>query len=286
MIRVGCTFRAGLIPHLWEHADLVDTFEYTLDGFVAAGAEGRRAAATCAATGPLSLHSIDLSLGSPAARARPKHLEEIREVMAVTEVDEISDHLAYSRVDDRRLHDFAPLWRVEEQVDLLVENVEFVQERIGGRLVLENVASLFDPGGDLTPAEFSNEVVRRTGCGLLLDISNVLINQTNGYTDAAEEFGGLDLDAVVQVHLAGGELVDGLMWDAHSSPVPGTDLDWLARLLPQMPNCRSVIVERDERLQLGEELIADLRAVRSIVDAVNDPAPAGVGAVVGAATTG
>jgi len=255
MIRVGCTFRAGLIPHLWEHHDLVDTFEYSLDGFVAAGADGHRPAATCAATGPLSLHSIDLSLGSAAARARPKHLEEIREVMTITGVDEISDHLAYSRVDDRRLHDFAPLWRVDEQVDLLVENLEWVQERIGGRLVL--------------------------------DISNVLINQVNGYTDAADEFGALDLDAVVQVHLAGGELVDGLMWDAHSSPVPGTDLDWLTRLLPAMPNCRSVIVERDERLQLGEELVADLRAVRSIVDAANTPGTTDiVGARVGASAPG
>jgi len=269
VIRVGCTFRAGLIPHLWAHPDLVDVFEYTLDSFVAAGDDGRRAAATCAGSGPLRLHSIDLSLGSPAARARPRHLEEIREIMRITCVDEISDHLAYSRVGDRRLHDFAPLWRVEEQVDLLAENVEWVQERIGGRLVLENVASLYDPGGELTGAEVANEVVRRTGCGLLLDISNVLINEINGFCDANVELATLDLGAVVEVHLAGGELVDGLMWDAHSSPVPRSDIEWLAALLPSMPACQAVIVERDERLQNGAELIDDLRAVRAVVDDVN-----------------
>lgn len=266
MTRVGCGFRAGLIPWLWEHPDLVDILEHSLDGFVSAGKEGLRAAATCAAMGEFTLHSIDLSLGSPDARSRPEHLQEIREVMRVMEADELSDHFAYSRVDGRRLHDFAPLWRVEEQVQLLCDNIEWVQERIGARLVLENVATLFDPGGDMSVAEFANEVSRRTGCGLLLDISNVLINEINGFCDAAEEFGALDLGSVVQVHLAGGELVDGLMWDAHSSHVPSTDIEWLERLLPKLPNCLSVIIERDERLQQADELVDDLRSVRAAVD--------------------
>ncbi len=79
---------------------------------------------------------------------------------------------------------------------------------------------------------------------------------------------------MVQVHLAGGELVDGVMWDAHSSPVPVTDLEWLERLLPQMPNCTSIIVERDERLQSGDELVDDLRRVHAIVDRVTSSAVA------------
>ena len=265
MIRVGCVFRAGLIPVLWEHAELIDTLEHSLDAFVSAGEDGLRAAATCAAMGDFSLHSIDLTLGSPAARSRPKHLEEIRRVIDVMGATSVSDHLAYSRVDDRRLHDFAPLWRVEEQLDLFVANVEWVQERLGVPLAVENVASLFDPGGDMTGAEFANEVCRRTGSAMLLDISNLLINEANGLSDAEAEFSALDLDNVVQVHLAGGELVEGLIWDAHNAPVPLGDLEWLARLLPRMPNCTSVVIERDERLQQGDELVADLRAVRDVV---------------------
>jgi hypothetical protein len=166
------------------------------------------------------------------------------------------------------MHDFVPLWRVEEQVQLFVENVEWVQERIGVRLTLENIAALFDPGGDMSNAEFANEVSRRTGCALLLDISNVLIDEANGMCDAAAEFATYDLDKVVQVHLAGGEWAGGLLWDAHSGPVGPTDLDWLERLLPDMPNCTSVIIERDEKLDHGEELVADLQAVHAVVDRV------------------
>lgn len=58
-------------------------------------------------------------VGSPDARSKPKHLEEIRAVLDVMEADEFSDHLAYSTVDGERFHDFAPLWRVEEQVAML-----------------------------------------------------------------------------------------------------------------------------------------------------------------------
>lgn len=265
MIKVGCTFRAGLIPYLWEAGDGIDVLEHSLDPFVNAGADGLRAAATCAATGDFTLHSIDLTLGSPDARARPQHLVEIREVLSIMGATELSDHFAFTRVEGRRLHDFAPLWRVEEQVDLLCGNVAFVQEQLGVHLLMENVAFLFDPGGDLTPSEVANEVSRRTGCGLLLDISNVLINEVNGFCVAADEFAALDLDRVEGVHLAGGELLEGIMWDAHSRPVPTTDIEWLERLLPAMPNCRSVIIERDENLQQGHELVEDLRKVRAAV---------------------
>ncbi len=86
---------------------------------------------------------------------------------------ELSDHLAYSRVEGRRLHDFAPLWRVEEQVDLLCGNIDFVQDQLGVRLVLENVACLFDPGGDVTASQLANEVIPRTGRTLLLDTQRV-----------------------------------------------------------------------------------------------------------------
>jgi hypothetical protein len=266
MIGVGCTFRAGLVPFLWDRPQSVDVFEHSMDAFVGAGADGLRSAATCAEMKDFSLHAIGMSLGSEGIRQREQFLSEIKAVLDVMKATELSDHLAFSHVDGVRMHDFAPLWRVEEQLELFVENVSFVQDRLGVRLSVENVASLFDLGGDIRPAEFANEVARRTGCGLLLDISNVLINEANGYGGTATEFEELHLDEVTQIHLAGGELVDGLMWDAHSNPVPNEDLLWLERLLPRLTNCSSIIIERDERLQQGHELVDDLETVRQVVD--------------------
>jgi uncharacterized protein (UPF0276 family) len=58
------------------------------------------------------------------------------------------------------------------------------------------------------------------------------------------------------------------MWDAHSHPVPTTDIEWLERLLPGMVNCSSIIIERDERLQQGDELVRDIKAVVQVVERV------------------
>jgi uncharacterized protein (UPF0276 family) len=265
-ISIGCTFRAGLMPWLWDHGQSVDVFEHSLDAFVGAGADGLRSAATCAGMKEFTLHAIGLSLGSNGIKERSLFLDEISDVLKVMGATEFSDHLAFSNVDGVRMHDFAPLWRVEEQLDLFADNVAFVQDRLGVRMSVENVATLFDLGGELRPAEFANEVSRRTGCGLLLDISNVLINEANGFCDAEAEFNELDLHEVTQVHLAGGELVDGRMWDAHSHPVPAADLIWLERLLPRLTGCTSIIIERDERLHQGQELIEDLDAVRRVVE--------------------
>jgi hypothetical protein len=266
MISIGCTFRAGLMPWLWDHGESVDVFEHSLDAFVGAGADGLRSAATCAGMKEFTLHAIGLSLGSEGIRDRTLFLEEISAVLKVMGATEFSDHLAFSQVGGTRMHDFAPLWRVEEQLDLFAGNVAWVQDRLGVRMSVENVATLFDLGGDMTTAEFANEVSRRTGCGLLLDISNVLINEANGFCNAEAEFNQLDLGAVTQVHLAGGELVDGRVWDAHSHPVPATDVAWLERLLPRLTNCTSIIIERDERLHEGQELIEDLETVRRAVE--------------------
>jgi len=271
VIEVGCAYRTGLLPHLVDHLDLVDVFEHSVDDFVAGAEEGLAAARRVADLGPITLHSIGLSVGSVDATARPDHLRECREVLRATGVPELSDHFAYSRVEGRRLHDFAPLWRVEEQLELVVGNVHAIQDALGVPLALENVAMVFDPGGEMSPAEFANEVVRRTGCRLLLDISNLLIDESNGLCNAGQELAMLDLDAVTGVHLAGGEEVDGIVWDAHHAPVPTSDIEWLTRLLPEMPNCRSVIIERDGRLQQGHELIDDLRRVRAVVAAHQQP---------------
>ncbi len=83
MIRVGCAYRAGLIPWLWQHGDLIDVFEQSLDGLISGGEDGLAAAETCAEMRDFTLHSIGLSLGSPAARSRPQQIAEARDVIRV-----------------------------------------------------------------------------------------------------------------------------------------------------------------------------------------------------------
>ena len=112
MIKVGCAFRAGLMLSLWQHQEAYDVFEHSLDAFVGAGDDGLRAVGrTCAEMSEFTLHAIGLSLGSESITERAQFLAEISAVLKVMEATEFSDHVSFCRVDDVRMHDFAPVWR-------------------------------------------------------------------------------------------------------------------------------------------------------------------------------
>jgi hypothetical protein len=262
---VGTGYRRALIPHLWRHLDQIEVFEHTVDNYLHGWPAGREELARFADQGPLVLHSIQLSVGSDRCREDPDRVDAIAELCRAARVDNLSDHLSWTRVDAVDIGDFVPLWRTEEQLDLVCSNVDWLQDRLGVRMAFENASVHFDPGGDLGWAEFANEVVRRTGCGLLLDLTNLLINEANGLMSAASFLDELDLGAVLAVHLAGGHVVEGTHVDSHQHPVGVSDLELLTRVLPDLTGCRSVIVERDDRFEAGAEVVDDLSGIHAAV---------------------
>jgi uncharacterized protein (UPF0276 family) len=151
--------------------------------------------------------------------------------------------------------------------------VDYLQQTLGVQLALENIALTFDPGGEIGTMAFIREVSRRTGCGVHLDITNMTINAVNGFCDDDEELAALDPSTVLSVHLAGGARDDGMMRDCHSFPVSDADLARLRELLPEMPNCRTVVVERDGRLSEVEEVTGDLARSRAAVSDVERTVP-------------
>jgi uncharacterized protein (UPF0276 family) len=262
---VGVGYRPELMGALWRSLHDIEVWEHTVDRSLRGWPAGRNELARFADVGPVTLHSVNLSVGSAECRNDPARVDAIGELCRVTGVDHLSDHLSYMRTAGGHVNDFVPLWRTEEQLELLVDNVEWLQSRIGVQMAFENASVFFDPGGDLSWAEMSNELVRRTGCGLLLDITNLLHDEANGLRSAQESLHELDLDAVVAVHLSGGVDTQGVHIDSHDHPVRSRDLELLAELLPRLTGCRSIIIERDDRYDDGLEVVADLKAVREVV---------------------
>lgn len=270
---VACGYRPPLLPFLFGHLDLVDVWEHNVDWYLGddAGRLGARELARFAALDPIALHSLGLSVGSVGCLADADRIDGTRRLVAAAGVDHVSDHLAVAEVEGRRLPQFFPLWRIEEQLELVVENVDRLQHRLGVRVILENPSMLLDPGGDLTTAQFLNEVCRRTGSGVLLDLENLRVNAANGVIDASRELEELEMANVLEVHLAGG--VDMAQWqlvfDSHDHPVDEAVLTMLERLLPSMTNCCHVTVERDDRFEDAAEVVDDLRRLHEVIDAVS-----------------
>ena len=240
-------------------------WEHIADWYLGDG--GSRRLARFAGATPITLHSLSLSVGSEATVETLRHAEQLADRVRASGVDHLSDHLAFSRLGATSLPHFVPLWRTEDQLELVAQNVDRVQSQLGVPLLLENPASPLDPGGDMSTAEFLNRLCARTGCEVLLDLENVRVNAANGLVDAELELGELDLRHVGGIHLAGGTDPDedSPAFDAHAWPVRDLVMDWLGRVVPRTPRCRWVVLERDARMEEAAEVREDLRRVRQIL---------------------
>lgn len=177
---------------------------------------------------PVSLHGVGLALGS-AAGLDDWHLDRLARLAERVQPDWVSDHACFARVGSG-LHaaDLLPIPFTDESLALMLRHVDQVQQRLGRRLLVENISAYVGWAGDtLAEPEFFNELTRRSGCGLLLDVNNLVVNARNAglAPDAAAQEAVRWIDAirpgsVGEVHLAGHcERADGLVIDDHGSRV-------------------------------------------------------------------
>lgn len=176
----------------------------------------------------LSLHGVGLAPGS-AAGLDDAHLERLARLVERMQPRWVSDHACFARVGTG-LHaaDLLPIPFTDESLALMATHVQQVQERLGRPMLVENISAYVGWAGDtLAEPEFFNELTRRSGCGLLLDVNNLFVNARNAGLapgDAAGEamrwVDAIRPGSVGEIHLAGHcEQDDGLVIDDHGSRV-------------------------------------------------------------------
>lgn len=152
---------------------------------------------------PLSVHGVGLSLGGldpPDA----DHLDRLDALLRRFEPLWFSEHLAWSSHAGRWFNDLLPLAYDRRTLDRVCDHVDQVQERLQRKLLLENPSTyLVHTGSTLDEAAFLTEVVRRTGCGLLLDVSNAYVSSVNHGCAPWALIEALPAAAVAEIHLAG-----------------------------------------------------------------------------------
>lgn len=175
---------------------------------------------------PISVHTVGVSIGSAGGIDR-HHLQRVRGLIDRIDPVLVSGHLAWSTHEGEYLNDLLPLPYDDETLALLVRHIDEVQEGLGRPYLVENPSSYVGFGTSImTEVEFLSELVRRTGCCLLCDVSNVYLSAHNMDYDAYAYLDGLPADAVGELHLGGftPEADDGtpggtLLIDTHASPI-------------------------------------------------------------------
>jgi uncharacterized protein (UPF0276 family) len=152
---------------------------------------------------PISLHGVGLGLGS-ARGFSEQHLERVRGLVRRVEPALVSEHLCWGAVGDRQLNDLLPITLDRAALDLLSARVSRVQDVLRRRILLENVSTYVRFHADaMSEAEFLAALAARTGCGLLLDINNLYVNQRNHGEDALAAIAAIQPGMVGEMHLAG-----------------------------------------------------------------------------------
>lgn len=262
----GVGLRRAHFDSLFEHASAVDWVEVLADNFLGHGGRLRAVLDRTAATFPVALHSVGLSIGS-VDPLDETYLDGLRELAGRSEARWVSDHLCFSSAFGTEFHELLPLPCTDETVRHVVDRVRRVQDRLDVPFLLENPSYYLHLGGELSEAEFISEVVLRSGCGLLLDVNNVFVNATNHGYDPRDFIRRLPLDRVGQLHLAGHAAQGQLLIDTHGSPVRAEVLDLYGFTL-SLTGPVSTLLEWDNEVPPIEVLLRELEAIREVAGSV------------------
>ncbi|WP_077963852.1 DUF692 domain-containing protein [Ensifer adhaerens] len=199
-------------------------FEIHAENYMGAGGPPHAALARIRQDFPVSLHGVCMSIGGPQPLDKA-HLSRFKALVDRYEPALVSEHLAWSTHETTFYNDLLPLPYTEATLARVAEHIDEVQEAIGRRLLLEN-PSTYVTFQDSTMSEtaFIRELVKRTGCGLLLDINNVFVSATNQGYSALAYLDDFPLEHVGEIHLAGhaeqqDDEGDLLLIDSHDGPV-------------------------------------------------------------------
>jgi hypothetical protein len=209
----------------------------------------------------LSIHGVGLSIGADAPLDLD-HLNALTVLLKRYQPESFSEHLAWSTHSDVFLNDLLPLPYNTATLQRVCDHIDQVQSHLGRRMLLENPATYIEfAASTWNEATFLSEVVRRTGCGLLLDVNNVYVSSVNHQRDAKAVVQALPLAQVGEIHLAGfAEQVDGkddrLLIDSHGSPVAQAVWDLYAFTLG-LTGPVATLLERDNDIPTWPVLLAE-----------------------------
>ena len=222
--RAGVGFKPELFEAILAGPREVGFFEVHAETYMGDGGPPHRRLEAIRARYPLSLHGVGLSIGSPRPLDRD-HLARLKGLIRRYQPAQFSEHLAWSSHDEGFLADLLPLPYDDETLAVVRRHIDETQETLATRMLLENPSTYVQfADSAISETEFLAEVVRRTGCGLLLDVNNVFVSATNHGFDPFAYLAAFPLGHVGEIHLAGyADSVDDqgapLLIDAHNSPV-------------------------------------------------------------------
>jgi uncharacterized protein (UPF0276 family) len=259
----GLGLRRALLGPLQEAPDApIDFFEMAPENWINVGGKLGKTFRAYTERHPFVCHGLSLSLGGPAPLDETL-LHKIRRLLEDHGIAQYSEHLSYCS-DDGHLYDLMPIPFTEEAVDWVSDRIRRAQDIVGRRIAVENVSSYATPGLEMSEIDFTNAVLKKADCDLLLDVNNVYVNSVNHRYDAEQFINAMPIDRVAYIHIAGHfNEADDLIVDSHAAAV--IDPVWhLLDIAYARFGALPTLLERDFRFPPLADLIGELDHIRAI----------------------
>ena len=272
--RGGVGLKSQHVDTILDTAADLGFFEVHAENYLVAGGPLHHQLGRIRERYALSIHGVGLSIGAEADLDK-HHLARVRALVARYQPEMFSEHLAWLTHGGRFLNDLLPLPYTQETLQRVCQHVDEVQGVLGRQILLENPATYVEfSASTFAEPEFIREVVRRTGCGLLLDVNNAFVSCVNHGRDTAAYLAALPLAQTGEIHLAGyfadhDALGDPLLIDNHGAPVAEVVWDLYAGVLAQIGPV-ATLIERDHDIPPWPVLYAEAQRAQALLLAVRE----------------
>lgn len=265
--RINLGFGLGLRP---EHYDAilsekpdVDWFEILTENYLVPGGKPHHYLEQIRARYPLVMHGVSLSIGG-CDPLNWDYLQEVKNLAQRIQPKWISDHLCWTGLHHKNMHDLLPLPYTEEAISHLVSRIRQVQDFLGQRILIENVSSyLTYTHSVLTEWEFLREICEQADCLILLDVNNVYVSSINHEFNPLTYITAMPKERVYQIHLAGHANMGSYIIDSHDHDIVDHVWDLYAATLKYLGPV-STMIERDDNIPALSSLLTELNVARKM----------------------
>jgi len=266
----GIGFRRAHEGEFLRSTPAVRWLEVHSENYLCAGGGALSALSAVRERYPLSLHGVGLSLGGTDP-LDAEHLRGLRDLIHTVRPGLVSEHLSWGAVNGRHTNDLLPLPYTEEALAHFVARVREVQDRLGRRILIENISSYVRFTASRIPeAEFLEAVARLSDCRLLFDVNNIYVNARNHGEDPFACVDGIPGELIEEIHLAGYSInryqEREILIDTHGAAV--CDDVWrLYERLVERIGPRPTLIEWDTDVPPLPVLLAEARKADAILEA-------------------
>ncbi|MEN5245979.1 DUF692 domain-containing protein [Pseudomonas atacamensis] len=267
--RAGLGLKTGHFLEVLGSVPDLGFFEVHAENYMVAGGPFHHFLGLIREQYPLSLHGVGLSIGGEGA-LDSQHLKRLAELIERYQPQAFSEHLAWSSHGPVFLNDLLPLAYDTPTLNRVCAHIDQVQNSLKRPMLLENPATYLGfEHSTIDEAEFIGEVIRRSGCGLLLDVNNVYVSCINHQRDPSAYLDALPLHAVGEIHLAGfaedcDNLGDRLLIDDHGAPIDQAVWDLYRQVLQRIGPV-ATLIERDNQVPAFDVLLAEAQQAETLL---------------------